>query len=143
MIVRHAGIAMTFGNAVSALAVSLLLLGLTSDSRSPSARPTDLVANQDERHAPAGVREPPAGEAVTPRRAEIVPPPTEPAKPSMSAPTAKPPSTRSVAPPGRTSAGGLATKASPSPPTTTPPATTPPAAGTPPRESAPRSDQPP
>ena len=82
---------MTFGNAVGALAVCVLLLGLASDSRSPSSRPADLTANQEARPAPAPVKEPLARDAATPRPAEIAPQPVEPVKPSTPAPAAKPP----------------------------------------------------
>src|SRR5215510_6173910 len=133
MIVRHAGIAMTFGNSMGVLAVSALLLGLASDTRSPRARPTDLAANQQEPFAPAPVREPPARESAKPRPAETAPKPVEPA-PSTPAPAAKPPVNRS-APPSRTSAERLATKESSPPPTITRPTTA--------AEPAPKSSPPP
>src|SRR5215467_1899719 len=112
-------IAMSFGNAAGALAVSVVLFGLASDSRSPSSRPTDLAANQDERPAPAPVREALARAAATPEPAESSPQPVEPAKPSTLAPAGKSPATRS-APAGRTSLGERATRVSPPLSTTTP-----------------------
>lgn len=137
MIVRHVGVAMTFGNAVDALAVCVLLLGLASDSRSPSSRPTDLTANQEARPAPAPMKEPLARDAATPRPAEIAPQPVEPVKPSTPAPAAKPPATSSAPPPGRTAAGGLATKESPATGAEPQPRSAPPSDVAPPQPATP------
>lgn len=128
---------MTFGNAVGALAVCVLLLGLASDSRSPSSRPTDLTANQEARPAPAPVKEPLARDAATPRPPEIAPQPVEPVKPSTPAPAAKPPATSSAPPPGRTAAGGLATKERPATGAEPQPRSTPPSDVVPPQPATP------
>src|SRR5262249_7854586 len=137
VIVRHAAVAMTFGNAVGALSVCGLLLRLASDSRSPSSRPTGLTANQEARPAPAPEKEPLARDAATPRPAEIAPQPVEPVKPSTPAPAAKPPATSSAPPPGRTAAGGLATKESPATGAEPQPRSTPPSDVVPPQPATP------
>src|SRR5262245_7729292 len=114
MIVRHAGIEMTVGTAAGALAVFVLLLGLACDARSPSSRRADVPKSQKgERPAPAPVNEPPSSEPETPRPVERTPPLVEPARPSAPTPAAKSPAPpRGVAPPDRTTSGGLATNES-------------------------------
>jgi len=122
----------TLGNSAGAVVVSVLvLLSHTSDRTPPGSRRTDGVAGR-ETVRPVPV---PEKEAESPRSGERATP-VEPPKPSVSAPSAKPPvSRKSGTPPGGIATGGLAQKESEPPQESQPPK-----ASAPPTETVPRPE---